>query len=467
MPRNRYHLRKIIYLGIPLFAGSFSQYLLQIADTIMVGRLGTEQLAAIAIAGLFTHILHTFIWPLTTGTMAIASRRYGRQVYDAARLPDTVLPGGAEKTGEVLSNGFICAFFSACTALIVSFFSRFIISRLSGSTPLVDNALDYILIVRWMFPFAGISAVITGFLSAVNRTGPVMTVNIGANVLNVFFNYILIFGKAGFPAMGIKGAAAGTLLAEAAGAAYLIYVLLSDVRLKQYKLFNFASVKTGLMRDLLKNAYPPGIQNIVALSVFLIYEAMVGGLGTVYLAAIHIVFSVFRINKTIVGGFARAGAILAGNYLGAGQKDKAGKAVEVCAGVGFAIGLVILFFILLSPSFVAGLFTDDPETLAAAAGAIRFFSVFFFVEVFGYTFEIIFSGIGWGRFVLFSEFTTNMVFILAMTWLCLRVLNLGIFWAWMSFALYQAAHAAILTAGWISGKWLFIDAESGTGPGTK
>ncbi len=423
----------------------------------MVGRLGTSELAAIAMAGLYCHILHTFLWPLSTGTMAIAARRYGKQIY----AENTNECFASSHTGEVLGSGFLCAAVLAFATLIISFSGRFFISHLTSSPSLAENALDYIQTVRWMFPFVGVSAVATGFLSAVNRTGPVMTVNIGANVLNIVFNYIFIFGKFGFPAMGIKGAALGTVLAEVSGAVYLLFVLVTDRGLRQYNLSGFLKPKKSLAMDIVRTASPIAVQNIVALSVFLVYESIIGSFGTMFLASIHIVFSVFRINKTIVGGFARAGAILAGNYLGAGRKESAERIVALCALSGIAVALAILTAVLLLPSFIAGLFTADEAVISASVTALRFFSFFFFIEVIGYTFEIIFSGIGWGRFVLFSEFTTNMIFMLGMTWICVRLLGLSLVWAWTSYAFYQVAHAAILTSGWLSGRWLNVKAESG------
>jgi Na+-driven multidrug efflux pump len=79
----------------------------------------------------------------------------------------------------------------------------------------------------------------------------------------------------------------------------------------------------------------------------------------------------------------------------------------------------------------------------------------------GFSFEMIFTANGWGRFVLFSEFSTNMVFILGVTFLLIRVLGFGIYAAWTGFALYQAGHAIILTIGYLSKRWIHIEVEKG------
>ncbi len=512
MIRKKGDFKKILLLGIPLFAGNFSRYLLQLADTVMVGRLGTAELASIAIAGLYCHVLLTFIWPLTSGVQALASRRFGRQnlslaesgadpeevtgsdlrsvIHECAVEADNIccIPESdgermhaAERgrvdnigvlkkrdnslspeafTGKVLTSGFAAGICAGLGAFVFSFASSFILNLLIDEKQLLPPALDYTNLLRWAFPIAGLGVVISGFLAGINMTFQIMVVTIGSNILNIFFNYIFIFGSFGFPRMGVEGAALGTVLAEIIGTLYLIIYLLHEKKLIAYRIFNFRGMELRLVKDIARISFPIAVQNIIALTVFLVYESFIGIIGTAYLASTHIIFSVFRVNKTIVGGFARAGGILTGNFLGADDRDRALQVVKDCAFIGLVIGLAVVAAVLTVPQYIASAFTRDHETAMITVRALRFFALFFFVEVFGYTFEIIFSGIGWSKFVLFSEFTTNMIFILFMTWLCIKVLDLGIYWGWLSFALYQVFHALILTAGWLSRKWLSVEVES-------
>ncbi len=519
MTSEKGDFKKIFLLGIPLFAGNFSKYLLQLADTVMVGRLGTMELASIAIAGLYCHVLLTFIWPLTSGVQAIAARRFGKQKFtgpeddfteenqpaavsgreagklpvnaadkiaaddffcvpdsDGGRIcPDKVSSGktfsvsvtrpdglSAEAfTGRALTGGFLAGAGAGFAAFIISFASSFILNILIDEKQLLPLALDYTNLFRWVFPIAGLGVVISGFLAGINMTFQIMVVTIGTNILNIFFNYLFIFGSFGFPEMGVRGAALGTVLAEVFGTLYLLAYLLQEKKLLPYRIFNIRKINFSTVRDIVRISSPIAVQNIIALTVFLVYESFIGMIGTAYLAATHIIFSVFRVNKTIVGGFARAGGILAGNYLGADKKDRAISIVNCCAVTGLVIGIAIVVAVLVFPQSIASLFTTDAETASITVKALRFFALFFFIEVFGYTFEIIFSGIGWGKYVLFSEFTTNMVFILFMTWMCVKILGLGIYWGWLSFALYQVFHALILSSGWLSRRWLHVEVETG------
>ena len=215
------------------------------------------------------------------------------------------------------------------------------------------------------------------------------------------------------------------------------------------------------MKNMFKIFIPVAIQNIIALAVFLFYESIIGAIGTVYLAATHVSFSLFRINKTLVGGFAQGSAILVGNALGANQKDFAVKIVYACQAIAAVIGTFVVLIVLLFTEIVMGIFVEDKQTITIGINALYFFGAFFFIEVMGYSFEIIFRGNGWGRYVLFSEFTTNMIFIIGLTLTLVFIFDMGIYGAWIGFALYQVFHALILFIGFISKKWLHVDVEKG------
>ncbi len=444
------NIKSIVVLGVPLFAGSFTNYLLQLADTIMVGRLGTEQLAAIAIAGMLTGIFFVLVWPIAVGTQAIASRRFGKQTLNSGLITGT---------GAVLIPSFIVALVFGFVSFFVSLFSRNLLGILLKDKKLVEFALSYIRILRWVLPVVGLYASVRGFLAAINKTGVIMIATLGSNIVNIFLDYILIFGKFGFPAMGIRGAALGTILAQSLGFIYLIVYMLLSPAIRKYGWMRAKRIDMNIIRGIVKSSVPVMIQNFVALFIFLIYESVIGNIGTVFLAATHIVFSVFRINKTIVSGFAQGGSILVGNSLGRNERDRAVGYSAACEFIAFVIGILVVLSAALIPGFIVKLFNQNPATIITGIRALKFFALFFFVEIMGYSFEIIFTHNGWGRFVLFSEITTDVIFILGVTLLLIKVFNLGIYGAWTGFALYQVFHASILTAGFFSKRWLDIRVE--------
>jgi len=441
-------VKKILITGLPLLASQMSHYLMNLADTAMVGRLGVEQLAAISMSSLFFSVLAVLVWPISIGVQALTARRFGVQNNTNEDLDNLRI-----HTGEVLDNGIVTGFLLGLIGVVAVELAPIILSALIIDKSLLPYSLGYLSVMRFVFPVIGVNSAFTGFLSGIRSTKIVMYTTLIPNALNVLLNYIFIFGKFGFPAMGIKGAAMGTLFSNGAALLILVVYILKSRSVKAYRVFHFRGLKKDMVSRIIQLSYPAAIQNGGAFAIFLLYESMVGGLGTVYLASTHVVFSMFRINKTIVGGFARGASILAGNAMGTDNREEANRIIISMEKIAAVVGLLILLLVLAFPGFIVSIYSSDAETIETGIKALRFFALFFFAEVMGFSLEIIFQNLGWAKYVLFSEALTNILFILLSTWLMTSVLNWGIYGAWISFGLYQLFHALILISGYFSKKW--------------
>lgn len=448
-------VKNIVKIGLPLLASQMSHYVMNLADTAMVGRLGVDQLAAISLASLFFYILAVLVWPISIGVQTITSRRFGL----------TSQAGETEKvelypyTGQVLDNAILTGVILGLIGIMAAGFAPIILSKLINDQALLPYSLGYLSIIKWVFPIIGISSAFTGFLSGIRSTKIIMVTTLIPNVLNILLNYIFIFGKAGFAPMGIKGAALGTVIANSAAPIILLIYLLRSKSVRKYKILHLRRLNSEMIKKIIRFSYPAAIQNGGAFAIFLLYESMVGGIGTIYLAATHIVFSMYRINKTIVGGFARGASILTGNALGVNDRQKANEIIISMEKIAAVVGLTILISVLLFPEFIVSIYTEDQQTITTGIKALRFFALFFFAEVMGFSLEIIFQNIGWSKYVLLSEAITNILFIFSMTWITTRWFNFGIYGAWISFGLYQLFHALILIGGYFSKKWEHIVIE--------
>ena len=442
-------VKNIIKIGLPLLASQMSHYLMTLADTAMVGRLGVEQLAAISMSSLFFYVIAVLVWPISIGSQTISSRRFGQLNDSEGEDKDKLYPF----TGQVLDNAIIIGIAMGLIGITAVGAAPLVLSKLIKDQALLPYSLGYLSIMRWIFPIIEISSAFTGFLSGIRSTKIIMFSTLFPNILNVFLNYIFIFGKFGFPAMGIEGAALGSVLANSAAPIMLVIYILSSKSIRKFQVFHFRKLDFSMMKRIVKFSYPAAIQNGGAFAIFLYYQSMVGGIGTIYLASTHIVFSMYRINKTIAGGFARGASILTGNALGTNDYKKANEIILSMEKIAAVIGFTILASVLIFPEFIVSIYTKDEQTIATGVKALRFFAVFFFAEVMGYSLEIIFQNIGWAKYVLISEVITNVLFILTMTWITTQLMGLGIYAAWFSFGLYQLFHAVILIAGYFSKKW--------------
>ena len=454
-----FYFRKVILLGTPLLAGLMSEFFMILADSAMVGRLGTDYLAAIGIASMFGELLWVIVWPMAPGTQTIAARRFGRQKKNADQS-DTAINDLSQKTGDVLDNAIIVSVVVGIAAIVMALFSKNILNLLLDDDALIPLAHVYISTLKWLMPLAGIFYAIYGFLAAINQTKIIMVATIGLNCLNILFNYILIFGKFGFPVLGIMGAALGTVLAQGLGTVFLVGYLLLSQNVKSYGCFKFRNLRWHICADLLRSTSPIIMQLGIALLLFLYYETIVANIGTIYLAATHIVFTVFVLKRAILGGFAEGGSILVGNALGEGQKNEAVHYAYAAEYIAIVIGILLFAAILFFAEDIVRIFNPEPGLVAIGSDALRFFALFILIEAVGFPFEVIFTHNGWGRFVLFSEITTNLTFVVGLTLLLTRVFDKGIYGAWSAFAVYLVFHSLFMFAGFFSKRWLNTQVDS-------
>ena len=449
-------VKSILKIGFPLLASQMSHYLMNLADTAMIGRLGVEQLAAISLARLFFYIISVLVWPISIGAQTITARRFGQLNEATGEDKEKLYP----VTGYVLDNAILTGAVLGIIGIIATGAAPLIFSRLITDKALLPYSLGYLSILRWIFPGIGISCAFTGFLSGIRSTKIIMFTTLIPNILNLFLNYIFIFGKLGFPAMGIQGAALGTVLANSVAPVILIIYVLNSKSIKKYQVFHFKKLDKTLIKRMINYSYPAAIQNGGAFTIFMLYESMIGGIGTIYLASTHIVFSMFRINKTIVGGFARGASILIGNALGVDDYKEANEIILSMEKIAAVVGLIIVSTVLIFPEFIVSIYTNDEQIIAIGIKALRFFAFFFFAEAMGFSLEIIFQNIGWAKYVLISEVITNVLFLLLLTWFTILILETGIYGAWFSFGLYQLFHSLILIGGYFSQKWKKIIIEN-------
>jgi multidrug resistance protein, MATE family len=438
---------RILRIGTPLLAGNLSMYLYRLADSIMIGRLGVGPLAAIAVATVYTAVHEMFIWPTALGTQAIASRRFGRAEY---RRDEPAVR-------EVLPQAVFAGILAGTAALILSLAAGTVVPLFAAAQ--AEEATAYVRISRIAFPLMGVASGLRGYLAAVHRTRVVMAGIVISNVANVGLNAIFIFGLGPAPALGVRGAAIGTVAAHGVNAAILIAAVMATRPTGPVSL----RPERRMITRILAIGAPTAIQNAFAMTVILAYQWILGSIGAVYQAVTHVLFSAFRLNKTLVGGYANGASILVGNALGRGDHEGAITIVRAQQLIAGGIGALVFSLALTIPGTVADVFALTGQARSILTTGLRFFALFFLVEVLAYSLEIIFTHNGSGRFVLVSEVTSNVTGIIGVSLLAVFVLHRGHQGAWVGFAVYQIVHAVILWSGFRSRRWLSVPVDTSEG----
>ncbi len=353
--------KSIWRLVLPMMIGGALQDLFSMVDLFFVGRLGHTEVAALSIAGTVVSILMMLVQGISVGTMALISHFTGEKNY--------------EMSDKIVGQTFVLDIIGAIIILPVSFFLIEPLLKLFGATGnVLVYAAEYLRInfvySIFIFLFFGISSALLGSGDA--KT-PLYALII-ANILNIILDPILIMGYGPFPAMGVAGSAAATVITRGIGTIFLLCHLLFGHSTIHFKL-KCLKPTPSLMKSIVSIGSFASLQVFIREISFLFLMRLITSFGDVTLAAYGI-GSRIRMFVMVPGfGFASAAAVLVGQNLGAGKPERAKRAAwrSVLYYEIILIPIVVLFLIF-APNIVA-IFNDYPEVISIGSSFIRYLGV--------------------------------------------------------------------------------------------
>jgi MATE family multidrug resistance protein len=358
-------LKYMLKLAAPMVVTNISFTVMQFVDRFMVSRLGTEALAAILPAGIISFVPASFAIGVMTSVNTFVSQSLGRgQKKDCANYCWQAIFMGLAYLSVVVTIMWPAAPW---------------IFRTLGHEPAVVNLeviyLRIMLYTQFLSVFFWASS---QFFMGVHRPIITMYAAMLGQVVNVAANYVLIFGKFGFPVMGVAGAGWGTFIGTAVSASIVMTMFFSeDINA------NFASRKTmninlSKITDLLKVGFPAGFGMIVNLSFWgIILFGLVGGFGKESLAATSAVFSCMNVSFMPIVGLGTALTAAVGRSIGKGRKNVAIEQTGVCLRVALIyMGVVGLSFFVFRNNLMAFWAPDDKEVVRIGSSIFIFAAVF-------------------------------------------------------------------------------------------
>jgi MATE family multidrug resistance protein len=359
-------LKRTLLLATPIAAGHLGQMMLGFVDTLMIGRIGVVPLAASAFANVLIHFVFIIGVGLLSSVAVLVSHAHGA--------------GKRSEAGEVLRRGLVIAFASGCLMYLLLWAGLPLLPYMGQPAAVVEACQGYLLVVGMSMPYMMGIICLRNFSEAQDAPWPAFWAGMTGVILNIFLNWILIYGNLGFPALGLEGAAIATLLSRIASFGLLVLWLRSDHRFVGcWPTRWLAPVHLKSLLVMVKLGFPVAIQLATEIGAFGATALLMGLLGIVELAAHQIAITCAATTFMIPLGISLAVAIRVGQALGAGQPERA--RVIVFGAFGFAFFAALLFalgFVFFSQP-LAALFTPDPLTITIAAGLIviaGFFQVF-------------------------------------------------------------------------------------------
>lgn len=349
-----FHYRKTIFLAYPIMLSQLSHTLVWIADSIMVGKIGTTSLAAASVAGGIFSIALVAGIGIGIGITPLVAAADGRK--------------NAKEIATLAKHGFwlnvgLGLIFSALL-WVASYFFHF----LKQPQDVTELAIPYFRsLAISIFPIM-IFSFFKQFAEGLSDTKSAMIITLVANVLNVFFNYLLIYGNWGFPELGVLGAGVATLLSRIILAIIMAWYVLKNAKFQAY-MTNWLKGKLQKKEVLrqLNMGVPISMQMVFEAGVFAVAAVMVGWIGAKELAAHQIALTGAASTFMIATGIAGATAVRVGNYYGKREPTEIRRAAFAAFHLTlFFMTITAILFITLGKN-IAAFYIDDAEVIELTA----------------------------------------------------------------------------------------------------
>jgi len=440
--------RNLLKIAIPAIIEMVFVSLIGSVDIVMVGRLGFEAIASVGLATQPRMILLSVFMALNIGITAIVARRKGEGLPEAAAL--------ALRNSLVIVLGL-----TAVVTVVAIVFSRQIMLVSGAQYDTIDMADDYFRIMAYFLPVSTVTMCINAAQRGVGNTRITMIANVAANIVNVFFNYLLIFGNWGFPRLGVAGAAWASGIGLCVGLGISVYSIFHD---KSTGNFLHISMHDNwrLDRDTVRSIFKIGgnsvLEQIAQRFGLFIYSVIIARIGTAAFAAHQVGMQFLSFSFNFGSGLAAASITLVGQMLGQKRADLAiiyGKCSQRLA-LFISVALAAVIIVFRNPLISIFLVRNDPANILSFGMAVN---LMFIVAMFQppQTSCLVYAGClrgaGDNLYVAMTMFICVALFRPLFSALAVYVFHFGLIGAWATSFIDICLRLAFLYHRFAGSKW--------------
>lgn len=429
---------KVIMLAWPVMAEMFLQTLAQMVDMAMVGRLGKAAIAAVGLSFRPLFVGQAIFLGLGVATTALVARFIGAG-------------DKAKATRAAEQSMLTSSILALALAAFGYYFARQITVFMGAKDDVIGLGTSYLLGFSPGLFFLMLATIMTSALRAAGDTKTSFYAGAVSNGVNVIGNYILIFGKFGFPAMGVLGAALATSLSRLVMAAILFVALLKGKGGLHLNWRDFAVVDWDMITRLFKIGIPATLERFIQSLSMMLHLKILATLGTTAVAISTLSGNIEQLSFMPTIGFSVAASALVGQNLGAQRPEEAERsgwgAMRLAA---YFMGTMGLLFILIPGVFIR-IYTSDPSVVGPAAAILRLIGLTQLPQAIAFVASGVLRGAGDTRAVLGIGIIGNVVLRLGISYLLIIVLRGGLW----------SAYVAVLIDWLIRGGFLFHWVKAG------
>jgi putative MATE family efflux protein len=439
--------RDIVKIALPSMVELILTQLASMVDLMMVGQLGAAALSAVGLTTQPKFLTMAMFMAMNVGATAMVARCKGA--------------GNQNQANLMLRQAVMMTFILSTAAALAGYiFAEPLIILMGASDPAVlSGGVIYFKIQMAGLPLLALTATATATLRGVGNSRTPMVYNLMANLINVVFNYLLIYGNFGFPRWEVAGASLATVMGQTAAFFMAFGSLMWGKNYIHLRIRKGFMPNYGAIRSIVKIGFPAMLEQLVMRTGMIIYTRMVAGLGVVSFATHQICMSIQAFSFMNGQAFAISATALTGQSLGKKRIDMAQIYTTRTRRVGMGISLLIALVSFIFGGRIVALYTSGPDSAEIVRIGSRLMMLVALIQPLQSSQFILagsLRGAGDTKSVAAIIFVTILIVRPLIAYLFIYVFRTGVIGAWIGFAVDQAMRSLFVLMRYYSGKWKAI-----------
>ncbi len=441
--------KRILGLATPVILAMMSQTAINQVDHILIGRLPASESvpgqAAVGVSLVLLWAVGGFLSAISVGTQALTARRTGEKDHQAA--------------GQVMLNSLIVAAISSAVLSVVSWYAvPHIFPFFTKSADMLRLGVPFL---QWRM--LGVLSMVTtisykSWFDGLGHTRVHMVAAIAMNVVNFFLNIALIFGKWGFPEMGVEGSGIASMVSSYIGLAFMIAWSFLPRYRREFKVYHLSNLSMKQQRELVKLSVPSGVASVFVMSGFGLFFKIVGMLdggvaSDVNAAATQNIIIILMLFFTACMAYGTATATLVGQSMGAKDYDLAERYAWEAVKLGVYPTALLAVIVVVAPDSVLRIYSHSDEVIAVARPILRICGALLPFILAALVFTQALFGAGNTRFVMIVEFFLHFFCLVPLAYIGGVVMGWGVLGVWVGAFSYIVLLCLVMGLKFGSGSW--------------
>ncbi|MBT4727340.1 MAG: MATE family efflux transporter [Bacteroidetes bacterium] len=431
--------KSIFRISLPIIIGGMAQTAINVIDTAFLGRLNEITLGAAAIGGIFYLIFTLLCMGMAIGVQIIIARRTGENK--------------SKDVGIVFDQGlYLMGLFSILLFLLMYFAGPQLMKQILTSDLVYEEVIRYLRIRNFGIFFVGMNMAYRALYVGLSKTNVLTYSTAFMAVVNIFLDYVLIFGNWGFPNMGIQGAALASVIAEVSAMVYFIIFTKIRLDLNSLSLYRFRKLSKDIIGSIVNLSYPSVFQNLISIGTWFMFFVIIEKTGERQLAISNVLRSNLMIFMLPVWGLATTANTMASNIIGQGKSGEVLKLSGRIIVISYIWTLLFLPLVLFEPQWLLSVITNDTSIVSEAIAPLRVIYSALFIFVPGVVLLHTVTGTGDTRTAFFIELASIAIYSVYVYNIAI-VLGSSLEMVWTAEFVYWAIMAILSFIRLRGGKW--------------